>query len=159
MNFLYRLGLILAYRLLWIYWFVCRPRTRGVNVAVWHRGRLLLIRNSYRRGLHLPGGNPKLRESEAEAAQRELAEEVDLHVTPGQLRPAGSFINRHEFKHDRVSFFECHLAAPLPVRIDQREVVWADFIPPQAIAPHDLSPCLEAYLTLFGNSAAHGIAG
>jgi hypothetical protein len=50
-----------------LFWFVFRPLTRGVNVALWHADELLVVRNSYRRGYTLPGGYIRFREKGKEA--------------------------------------------------------------------------------------------
>ena len=51
---LWRLGLWVAYRVVSVGWYVFRPQTRGVFIAVWHNRELLLIRNSYRQWYALP---------------------------------------------------------------------------------------------------------
>ena len=110
---LHRAALWLAYRLLLVGWFVFRPRRRGVFVAVWHDGRLLVIRNSYRDWLALPAGGPKRGESTLDTALRELREEVGIAARPEALHFACELPSRFEFKRDHCSFFELELVEPV----------------------------------------------
>ena len=76
----YRLG----YPVFRLWWFVRRPRVRGAYVAVWHDGRLLLIRNSYKTGETVPCGGLRRGESPRAGARRELEEEVGIAVHEGE---------------------------------------------------------------------------
>ena len=52
-----------------------------------------------------------------------------------------------EFRHDHVRIFELHLQAEPQLRIDNREIVGAHFVPPDVLlARADLPPHLRAYL-------------
>lgn len=77
-RFAYRCG----FRLRILYWRLARPRLEGAYVAVWHAGRVLAIRNSYRRRLSLPAGGLARGEVPLDAALRELREEVGLELGP-----------------------------------------------------------------------------
>ncbi len=81
----WRAGLRVAFALQRVYWFAIRPTIRSVDVAVWSGGRVLLVRQSYRRGLGLPGGGLRCGERPECAAARELGEEVGINVAPAQL--------------------------------------------------------------------------
>ena len=144
---LWRVGLWVAYRVLSVGWFVFRPKRRGVFIAVWHNGELLVIRNSYRRWYALPAGGLRRGESPAQAALRELREEVGIVVEPDALHFAGDIPTTFEFKRDRCAFFEVELDARPDVRIDGREVIWADFLTPSAALNTPLAPPVLAYLT------------
>jgi len=143
---LHRAALWLAYRVLLVGWFVFRPRRRGVFIAVWHRGRLLAIRNSYRDWLALPAGGPKRGESTLDTAVRELREEVGIAAPPEALRFACELPSRFEFKRDRCSFFELELDELPAFRPDGREVIWADFVTPEEALAAQLAPPVRAYL-------------
>jgi ADP-ribose pyrophosphatase YjhB (NUDIX family) len=69
----------------------------GIGVVVWHDDRVLLVRRSKppRRGQwSLPGGAQQLGETVAEAARREVREEVDVEVELGEIIATVDFIER-----------------------------------------------------------------
>lgn len=142
----FRVALWIAYRILTAGWFLFRPRRRGVFVAVWHDGRVLAIRNSYRDWLALPAGGLRRGETPEAAALRELAEEVGIHAAPGALRFVREIPSTFEWKRDRCSFFEIHLDAPIEPQVDHREVIWAGFVAPEAALAAHLAPPVRAYL-------------
>jgi 8-oxo-dGTP pyrophosphatase MutT (NUDIX family) len=95
----------LAYKLQLAYFWVRRPLTLGVRGLVTDdRGRVLLVRHTYRKGWHLPGGGVGRGESAQDALRRELLEEVG--VTPrGDMALFGAYVNFQEFKSDHVLVF------------------------------------------------------
>ncbi len=129
-----------------LFWFSFRPLTRGVNVALWHAGELLVIRNSYRPGYSLPGGYIRWRESARETAVREMREELQLTIAGPELHAWGQMEIRHEFRRDRVTIFEVDCTARPVIRIDNREVVAARFLRPTALAELASAAPLAAYL-------------
>ncbi len=143
---LYRQLYRAAYGIMRIFWFVFRPLTRGVNVALWHDGELLVVRNSYRPGYSLPGGYIRFRESARAAAVREVREELRLTVAEHELDAWGQIEVRQEYKRDRVMVFELHCAKPPAIRVDKREVVAARFLQPEAEATLSCEAPLAAYL-------------
>jgi 8-oxo-dGTP diphosphatase len=69
----------------------------GVGVVVWHEERVLLVRRNKppRRGhWSLPGGAQQLGETVAEAARREVREEVGLEVELGAIVATVDLIER-----------------------------------------------------------------
>jgi 8-oxo-dGTP diphosphatase len=69
----------------------------GVGVVVWHEERVLLVRRNKppRRGhWSLPGGAQQLGETVAEAARREVREEVGLEVDLGAMVATVDLIER-----------------------------------------------------------------
>ncbi len=135
-----------AYSLAMAYWFVRRPETRGVLVALWCGPRVLLLQNSYKRHFSMPGGGAHRGEAPAQTGARELREEVGLTVEPSRLRPAFEVTDTGEYKRDHVSFLELELEAEPPLDIDRREVVWAGFIELENALRLPLSPMVRAYL-------------
>ncbi len=112
-------------------------RSRVALVAVWYRGRLLVVRHSYRPGSALPGGDGRRGETSRETALRELREEVGIAVEPAALVQAGP-------ADGRWTTFEYRPATAPSVTIDNREIVAADFLDPAAIA--DPTRSLARYL-------------
>jgi len=62
------------------------------------------------------------------------------------LQFAGRFFNTHEFKDDSVIFSEIEFPTAPGVEIDNREVVWGEFMPPSRTTSLNLSPHVRAYL-------------
>jgi len=115
-------------------------------VAVWHAGRVLLVRNSYRRPLSMPAGNLHRGESPLAAAVRELREEVGIAAPPERLRYAREVVHHTDWKEDHSHVFELELDAAPRIAIDGREVVWADFATPDEALARELSVPVRVYL-------------
>ncbi len=145
-NKCWQLGFRVLYCLAGIYWTVVKPNIRGVFVAVWCRGKLLMIRNSYRPGLRLPGGLLKKNEEWEAAARRELAEEVGIELAPGELKFYGETPSNDRNVHDRSQIFEVELAEFPQVTVDNREVVWAEFLAPAEVLKQQSGEAVRHYL-------------
>ena len=111
-----------------IYWRIARPNTYGAFVAVWHEGRVLAIKNSYKPQWTFPGGGVKPNETPLQAATRELREEVGIDVQPNSLSIVKQFICQSEFKKDHATAFEITLEAEPNVQVDGLEVVEGTFL-------------------------------
>ncbi len=75
-------------------WFVTRPRVRGVlAVPLTPEGKVVLVRLTYARGWHLPGGGVKRGETPDAGVLRELREEIGLK-SHGSLRHVTTFEHR-----------------------------------------------------------------
>jgi 8-oxo-dGTP pyrophosphatase MutT (NUDIX family) len=135
-----------AYRLHLLWTFVFRPATEGVWVAVWCQGQLLLIKNSYRRFITLPGGGMDGGETPLAAALRELREEVGIETSPQNLFLFKRYLSQCEYKHDRINLFELELVERPVVRIDNREVSWAQVATVEDALGMKLFPTLRCYL-------------
>jgi len=125
---LYRVTYRMAYPVWQFYLRQFQTRTQSAEVALWSHDRLLLIRNSYRHTYTFPGGYIRHNEHTATAASRELYEETGISVTARHLRfsfACSSNDGKHEC-HDDI--YECQLANRPALRIDNREVVDAQFM-------------------------------
>ncbi len=129
-RFAYRHGIRAAR----VWWWIRRPRTSGAHLFLWHQGRILLLRTSYRAGWTTPGGAIKRGETPIEAAIREAREEIGLQLAAADLQPVGVVEHLPDFRRDRLHLFEVHLRTPPAIRIDNREIVEARFVP-RADAP------------------------
>ena len=142
----FRLAYRLGFRALRLWWFLRRPSHRGAVVAVWHEGRVLMLRQSYRRTLDFPGGGLARDEAPRAAACRELAEEVGLAVPADALRLVREMTASCDYRRDHVAIFELRLERPPTLRLDGREVVAAAFMAPEAVLAAEISPFVRAYL-------------
>jgi 8-oxo-dGTP pyrophosphatase MutT (NUDIX family) len=128
-------------------WFIRRPETTGALVAVWHHGRVLLVKNSYRPQLTLPGGYIRPREDRRTAAARELREEVGISVQPRRLVHAYHATHLFEHRKDTLDIYELEVDDEPRVQVDNREVVQAEFHTPDEALAMTIVPHLEDYLS------------
>ena len=110
-----------ADRLRKIWWRVRGPVVIGVRgLVIDSGGRVLLVRHSYGADVwHIPGGGVKRRERLADAARRELREEVG--IDGGALSLLGSYSNMRQGKSDHITVFvvtgwQRHTVDPAEIR-------------------------------------------
>jgi len=142
----FQLAYKIAYRLIRIYWFIRRPAQHGALVAIWHHDRILLVKPSYMPVYSLPGGGVKKGEKPIDAAVRELAEEVNLHLPPSALKQAFKHTCKHTGRTDTVVIFEIHPAEPPQISVDNREIIRAEFVTVDNALCRNLLPHVEKYL-------------
>ena len=144
---LWRLAYRVGFRAARLWWRLRRPHHDGAVVAVWCDGRVLVVQQSYRANLSWPGGGIRRGEEPREAARRELREELGLLVYPGDLVLARDTVVDWDFRRDRVRVFELRLREEPVLRLDNREIVAARFVEPQALLAEEvLPPFIRAYL-------------
>src|SRR5262245_47379342 len=148
----------LAYRLRLAWWFVRRPAIHGSYIAVWHGGRVLVIRNSYRRLLSFPAGGRARGETLVETARRELFEEVGIRAELEQLAYCGDFVHNLNYAEDHGHMFELRCAAAPELRIDRREVIWAEFLEPADALARGVVGVVRLYLDQVASLAQRGEA-
>jgi ADP-ribose pyrophosphatase YjhB (NUDIX family) len=136
----------LAYLALRCFWFLFRPKGRGTLVAIWFEDRLLLVKNSYRRGYSLPGGSLRRGEGARSAAVREIREEVGLRLYPNQLHYCGTVVSQRNYVRDHCAYFEVHLKRSPRIAIDGREVIDAVFAGPGEWEHYPLTHQIRTYL-------------
>jgi 8-oxo-dGTP pyrophosphatase MutT (NUDIX family) len=141
-----QLGYKLAYRMMRVYWGVRRPATHGALVTLWNQGELLLIQNSYVTYRSLPGGYVGRYETGAEAAVRELREEIGVTARTEQLEKVYDEVKDWEGKRDHVEVFKLELSTRPVVRIDHREVIEAGWYTPARALELDLFPPIRLIL-------------
>jgi 8-oxo-dGTP pyrophosphatase MutT (NUDIX family) len=109
----------LIHSFLKIYWFIFRPKTRGVICLILSGDELLLIRHTYGHSeWTLSGGGLKKNESKEEAVKREVKEELGLDITPEYI---GEFTHHPDYKIDTVSCFVARIEKIEP-KIDHLEI-------------------------------------
>lgn len=138
---------IVLFRLMLCWWFISRPHCFSAYVAIRHQDKILIIKNSYKRLYTVPCGSIKKGEDALAGAIRETAEEIGIRLKADQLSLAYQFTIFHEYMHDHVSFFEVEFSEPPTIRIDNREVVWAEFLSATAARQLHLSPVVQRYLS------------
>jgi 8-oxo-dGTP diphosphatase len=145
----YRLG----YPCAQLVWRFTGKSGQGATIAVWHQGRLLCVRESYRPGLGLPGGGLNPGEAPAAAARRELFEEVGLDLEPRAFRRRGLLAYDSDGRTIEDLLFEVDLDATQPLTVDQREIVWAGFLAPEEILRGEVQCGVRLYLEQVGERA------
>jgi 8-oxo-dGTP pyrophosphatase MutT (NUDIX family) len=103
LNRLLRSGATAIHKLLAAGRFFRRPRTFGAHaVALTRDGRLVLVKLWYAPGWRLPGGGRAASEPAAEAALRELREEIDM-TSHGSIQPVCELEEQADFRRDLAS--------------------------------------------------------
>jgi 8-oxo-dGTP pyrophosphatase MutT (NUDIX family) len=105
-----------------------------------------VLRNSYRGLLSLPAGGLRRGEDPREAARRELLEEVGIAAPAVALRYVREIVWRVAHAEDHVHLFELHVEEEPVVRVDGREVVWAEFLAPDEAIARGLPEYVRRYL-------------
>ena len=148
----WRAALAVAYPVLRLWWFVRRPTIHGAHVIVRRRRELewqwLLVGNSYKSDLTVPCGGLRAGERPLDAAVRELREETGLCVPRERLSPLAEVVVRYHGREDHAHYFELTLQDdedPV-IRIDRREVVWAEFVPVRELGQLPIVPHLRELL-------------
>jgi ADP-ribose pyrophosphatase YjhB (NUDIX family) len=147
MDRLWRLAYRVGFRAARLWWRLRRPAYDGAAVAVWRGGRILAVRLSHRENPSWPGGGIRRGEEPREAAGRELREQLGLDVRPDDLVLAREIVVDWDFRREHVRVFELRLRATPVLRIDNRKIVAARFVEPQALlAGPVLPPFVRAHL-------------
>jgi ADP-ribose pyrophosphatase YjhB (NUDIX family) len=98
------------------WWRLRRSTTLGVRAVICDEaGRVLLVRHTYSKGWHLPGGGVESRETAVEAVVREAAEEGGVEATePPTL--TGFYANHANFPNDHIALYRFNAWRPRPPR-------------------------------------------
>ena len=142
-----RLGYRWAYLTLRLWWFVCRPHTHGAGIALWHEGKVLLVRTSYRNCYSLPGGFVRRGEPPEQAARREMVEELGIDLSDQVLYHAWHGTLHFESRPDTIDIWELSLDQPPVIHVAGREIIWAGWMDPSIALGRRLLPHIAAYLS------------
>jgi len=120
-------------RVFHFYWRFARGVTLGVRALVVDaQGRVFLVRHTYVRGWHLPGGGVEPRETIAQALARELREEGNIElVGPPALH--GVFFNGRISGRDHVALFVVRSFRQPGPPVPNREIAAHGFFPPDEL--------------------------
>jgi len=119
----------LIYLVFRLYCFIFRPTSIGVRAMLIQNGEVLLVRQTYKPGWHIPGGGVKRGETIDEAARREAQEEIGAQM--GDLILLGIYTHFGENMSDHNALFLC-TEFSLNGRQD-REIAEARFFPLDAL--------------------------
>src|SRR2546423_119154 len=123
MNKLIRLFYTVINPLRMAYWFIFRPKTKGVKCLIEHKGRFLFVKLSYaHKSWTFPGGGVHRGETFEAAAYRELAEETGLKNIV--LIKFGEYFNTRQYKRDTVECYFGKTADPA-FKVDGFEITEA----------------------------------
>ncbi|HMO27984.1 NUDIX domain-containing protein [Enterovirga sp.] len=123
----------LLFRALHAWFLVSRGLTLGVRGAVIDEAdRVLLIRHTYVKGWHLPGGGVEIGETALDALGRELREEANIELTaPPVLR--GICFNTRSSRRDHVLVYEVRAFRQTGPKRADREIAEAAFFDIEAL--------------------------
>ena len=129
-----------------------RALTLGVRGVVEDADkRVLLVRHTYVRGWHFPGGGVEVNETAVEAIIREVREEAAVQLTEPPVL-AGAYFNRRLNGRDHVLLFRCPGWKPEGVFRPGTEIADARFFD-LAELPADLSLGTRRRIAeLYGNA-------
>jgi 8-oxo-dGTP pyrophosphatase MutT (NUDIX family) len=121
---LLRLAFRVGHRVLRVYWWVVRPKKRGVKCVLVRDGQILLVRHTYGDGSRwdVPGGGVKRREEPGEAARREMREELGIDVTDWTY--LGELFARIDGRRDQLWCFTSEIGDH-EIELDRAEIAEA----------------------------------
>ena len=105
------------------YWFIFRPKTKGVKVILFNDNRILMVRLTYYPNTWtFPGGGVHKNETTNDAIVRECQEEVGIKLQDPKY--IGDLYFEHEYKKDTLSVFSQNIDNQ-DIKIDGKEVAEA----------------------------------
>jgi 8-oxo-dGTP pyrophosphatase MutT (NUDIX family) len=126
-----------------LYWRMSRGLTLGVRgLVIDAQGRVFLVKHTYLRGWHLPGGGVEPSETVLEALARELKEEGNIELIEHPV-PRGIYFHAAVSRRDHVVLFVVqHFRQPAPP-VPDHEIMAHGFFALDAL-PQDTSAATRA---------------
>ncbi|MEO1747990.1 MAG: NUDIX domain-containing protein, partial [Pseudomonadota bacterium] len=125
---------------MWFLW--RRPMTLGVRaLAINELRQVMLVKHTYVKGWHLPGGGVEPGESAVESLARELAEEANIQLK-NEPSLIGFFFNKQASGRDHVALYLCKDVQQTAQKEKDREIIAARFFDMDAL-PDDISPATK----------------
>jgi ADP-ribose pyrophosphatase YjhB (NUDIX family) len=117
------------------WWRMRRSMTLGVRgIALDEAGRVLLVRHTYAKGWHFPGGGVEHGETAPDALMREMAEEGGVTIE-GAPELIGIYSNHSVFPNDHIVLYRAPRWRPCPPA-EGHEIAERGFFPLDAL-PQD----------------------
>lgn len=91
------------------WWFITRPKTKGVKIVIVCNDEILLLKTTYGYNYTLPGGGVKRNETLDEAIKRVTLEEAGIKIE--QVLPLPPFVSNYEYKNDTVYGFYARVSS------------------------------------------------
>lgn len=131
----------IAHKILRSYWRIRKPVTTGARGIVLSNDKtqVFLVKHTTSKQWYLPGGGVKKSEAPAVALQRELQEEVGLHIKVEQLKNFSIYENNQEGKKDTVHVFLVELLDRETTQTKDVEIERGYWYPLDQL-PSDISP-------------------
>ena len=112
------------------WWRMRRPMTLGIRgVARDSEGRILLVRHTYAKGWHLPGGGVERGETAEFAIIREMAEEGGVEAV-GAPKLFGFYSNHANFPNDHIALYVFETWRPCTPTGSENEIAERGFFAP-----------------------------
>ncbi len=128
------------------YWFVFRPKTRGVKCIIENNGKFLLVKLNYAHHLWtFPGGKVERGESFLEAGIRETKEETGIIVK--DLICVGFYKANKEYKDDTVEIYYGN-SSMVETKIDPIEIEKVDWFRRDAF-PKDRASTVDKIFKIY----------
>ena len=121
-------------RLLHAWWRFSRGLTLGVRAVVIDARGVFLVRHTYARGWHFPGGGVEPGEAALDAARRELREEARIELV-GEPPLHGIFFNANASRRDHVVVYVVRDFRVIEAKAPDREIAEARFFPLDTLPP------------------------